>query len=198
MLQGDERAFRTFFDSYFPRLYRFALPRVGGEQDLAKDVVQAALTKAVRNLKDFRGDAALFSWLSQICRNQIVDALRERKRRSDNVVLIEDMPELRAVFDSIAAPTDQEPHQRYTEAETKRLVQTVLDRLPARYGDILEWKYIEGWSVEEIGSKLGVGHTAAQSLLARARTAFRESLEVVFGQTAKDVLANLNAGGRHE
>ena len=68
-------------------------------------------------------------------------------------------------------------------------MQSVLDRLPARYGDVLEWKYIEGRSVEEIGELLGIGQIAAQSVLARARVAFREALETVFGSTAQDVLA---------
>jgi RNA polymerase sigma-70 factor (ECF subfamily) len=40
---------------------------------------------------------------------------------------------------------------------------------------------------------LGIGHTAAQSLLARARVAFRDGLEAVFGASATDVLASLEA-----
>ena len=48
-----------------------------------------------------------------------------------------------------------------------------------------------GRSVEEIGQRLGLGHTAAQSLLARARIAFREALETVFGSTARDILAGM-------
>jgi len=193
MLSGDERAFRSFFDMYFPRVYRFALPRLGGDVDAGKDVVQATLVKAMRNLGQFRGDAALFSWLCQICRHQIVDHLRANKRYSDNVVLIEDSDELRAAFEAIAAPPADEPATRYGDAETRRLVQSVLDRLPARYGDILEWKYIEGRSVQEIGEMLGVGQVAAQSMLARARVAFREALETVFGATAKDVLSGMLA-----
>ena len=69
----------------------------------------------------------------------------------------------------------------------------VLDRLPGRYGDALEWKYVEGRSVEEISERLGIGQTAAQSLLARARVAFREGVEAVFGASADDVLASLEA-----
>ena len=71
MLAGDERAFAAFFDEYFPRVYRFALPRVNRDLDLAKDVVQATLIKAVRGLGGFRGDAALFTWMCQICRREI-------------------------------------------------------------------------------------------------------------------------------
>ena len=194
MLAGEDRAFRLFFDTYFPRVYRFALPRLAGSVDAAREVVQATLTKAIRNLDRYRGEAALFSWLCQICRHEIVDYLRAHKRHSERVVLIDDSPELQAAMETIQAPLADDPAHRYGNAETRRLVQSVLDRLPPRYGDILEWKYIEGRTVEEIGQLLGVGHTAAQSLLARARVAFREGLETVFGATAQDVLAGMLGG----
>jgi RNA polymerase sigma-70 factor (ECF subfamily) len=195
MLAGDEVAFRQFFEGYFPRLYRFATPRLGGDADAAKEVVQSTLIKAMRNLASYRGEAALFSWLCQICRRQIVDYLRAHRRHADRIVLIEDSDEMRAVLESIEAPASDEPAHGYSTEETRRLVRTVLDRLPSRYGDVLEWKYVEGRSVEEIARALGVGQTAAQSLLARARVAFREALETVFGATAGDVIAGMR--GNH-
>jgi RNA polymerase sigma-70 factor, ECF subfamily len=194
MLAGDEHAFRLFFETYFRRVYRFALPRLGGNVEATRDVVQATLSKAMRNMEKYRGDAALFSWLCQICRNEIVDYLRAHKRQSERVVLIDDSPELQAALEAVQAPLSDEPAHRYGTAETRRLIQAVLDRLPARYGDILEWKYIEGRSVEEISQLLGVGHIAAQSLLARARQAFREGIETVFGSTAQDILAGMLSG----
>ena len=189
MLAGEERAFVAFFETYFPRVYRFALPRVDRNEDTAKDVVQATLIKAMRKLGDFRGEAALFTWLCQICRREIADQVRSQRRRSEKVVLAE----VRAALESIEAPAGDDPLRRADGAELKRLVHAVLDRLPNRYGDALEWKYVEGRSVEEIGDRLGIGHTAAQSLLARARVAFRDGLEAVFGQSAADVLASLEA-----
>jgi RNA polymerase sigma-70 factor (ECF subfamily) len=194
MLAGDERAFNRFFTGYFPRVYRFALPRLGGDAEAAKEVVQATLIKAIRNLTQFRGEAALFSWVCQICRHQVTDYLRARKRYTDRVVPIDDRPDIAAAMESIAAPEADQPLNQLGNEETRRLVQTVLDRLPGRYGDVLEWKYIEGRSVEEIGELLGVGHTAAQSMLARARIAFREALETVFGSTANDVLSAMRGG----
>lgn len=195
MLKGDERAFNAFFDAYFPRVYRFALPRLGRQEDAAKDVVQAALTKAIRKLADYRGDAALFTWICQICRREIIDYLRAHQRRTDRVVLIEDSPEVRAALEMVEAPDSDNPVTSLDRAETARLVRSLLDRLPSRYGDVLEWKYVEGLSVEEIGAQLGIGHTAAQSLLARARVAFREALETVFGSTSDDVLSGLLSRG---
>ena len=191
MLAGEERAFNAFFETYFPRIYRFALPRLGRNEDTAKDVVQATLIKAMRKLGDYRGEAALFTWLCQICRREIADHVRSQRRHSDKVLLIEDSEEVRAALESIEAPPGDDPLRRADSAELKRLVHAVLDRLPNRYGEALEWKYVEGRSVEEIGDRLGIGHTAAQSLLARARVAFRDGLEAVFGASAADVLASL-------
>jgi RNA polymerase sigma-70 factor, ECF subfamily len=191
MLAGDERAFSEFFTIYFPRLFRFALPRLNRNEDTAKDVVQSTLIKAMRNLGDYRGDAAIFTWLCQICRRAIADQVRSQRRYSGKVVLIEDSDEVRLALESIEAPESDDPLRRCDGAELKRLVHAVLDRLPGRYGEALEWKYVEGRSVEEIGDLLGIGHTAAQSMLARARVAFRDGLEAVFGASAADVLASL-------
>ena len=187
MLAGEERAFTAFFDAYFSRLYRFALPRLNTDSQAAREVVQAALTKAMRRLADYRGEAALFTWLCQICRREVVDYLRAHKRYSERVVLIEDSEELRAAIDSIEAPEEFDVARNYRKEELGRMVRTVLDRLPAHYGDALEWKYVEGRSVEEIGELLGIGHTAAQSLLARARESFRQAVETVFGAAARDI-----------
>lgn len=193
MLAGDERAFQAFFESHFPRLYRFALPRVDRNEELAREVVQTTLAKAMRKLADFRGDAALFTWLCQICRREIIDRVRSERRHTDRVVLIEDEPDVRAAIESLEAPDEYDLVKSYGRAEFGRLVHSVLDRLPARYGDALEWKYVEGHSVEEIGARLGIGHTAAQSLLARARISFREALEKVFGAAAEDIADTLES-----
>jgi len=152
----------------------------------------STLTKAMRRLSEFRGDSALFTWICQICRHEVVDHIRAR-RRSRHVVLIDDQPELRQAIDSIEAPEEYDLVENYGRAETGRLVRVVLDRLPSSYGDALEWKYIEGESVEVIGERLGIGTTAAQSLLARARIAFREALEKVFGAEAADIASSLGA-----
>ena len=192
LLAGDERAFEAFFNAYFARVYRFALPRLNGDAEAAQEVVLSALTKAMRKLSDFRGDSALFTWICQICRHEVVDHIRARKR-TRHVVLIDDQPELRQAIESIEAPEEYDLVKNYGRAETGRLVRVVLDRLPTAYGDALEWKYIEGESVEVIGDRLGIGTIAAQSLLARARIAFREALEKVFGAEAADIASSLGA-----
>jgi RNA polymerase sigma-70 factor (ECF subfamily) len=174
LLAGDERAFERFFEENFARLYRFALVRLSDDPDAAREVAQAAMTRAVHKLSTYRGESALFTWLCAICRNETSDWLRRQIRYREHVVLTEDQPEVRAAVDSYRAPADDCPEARYARIESIRLIQVALDRLPARYGDALEWKYVEGRSVKEISGRLKIGHEATQSLLARAKRAFRE------------------------
>jgi len=174
LLAGDDPAFDRFFDDNFARLYRFAIARISHDPDAARDVVQITLTKAIRKLHTYRAESALFTWLCAICRNEMSDWLASQGRRQQHIVLTEDFPEIQAVVDSFQAPAEDSPERQYRRAESLRLIQVALDRLPARYGDVLEWKYVEGWSVKEIATKLELGTEATQSLLARAKRAFAD------------------------
>jgi len=189
LLAGDERAFSQFFDENFSRLYRFALARLADDPETTRDVVQAAMTKALRNMHSFRGEAALFSWLCTICRNELADTARRDARYRRSVVFTEDHPEIRDIVDSLDAPAAGDPSRTYQRHEAARLIQVALDRLPPKYGDALEWKYIEGCSVNEIGQRLGLSHEAAQSLLARAKRAFRD----IYGTLAEPVMGEPRA-----
>jgi RNA polymerase sigma-70 factor (ECF subfamily) len=174
LLAHDREAFNAFFDGYFPRLYRFARTRLADQPDTTKEIVQVTLTKAIRKLATYRGEAALFTWLCTICRHEIAEHHERVARERRHVVLTEDAPDIRAAVEAIAAPESDEPESNFRRLETTRLIQVALDQLPANYGNALEWKYLYGYSVEEIAAKLGVGLEAAQSLLARAKRAFQE------------------------
>ena len=174
VLAHDREAFDAFFEGYFPRLYRFARTRLGDDPDTTKEIVQVTLTKAIRKLATYRGEAALFTWLCTICRNEIAEHYERVARERRHVVLTEDGPDIRAAVEAIAAPESDDPESNFRRLETMRLIQVALDQLPAHYTNALEWKYLYGYSVEEIAAKLGVGLEAAQSLLARAKRGFQE------------------------
>ena len=174
LLEGDQRAFDRFFKDNFARLYRFAMVRLSDDPEGAREVVQIVLTRAVRKMHTYRAESALFTWLCAICRNEISDWLSKQGRYRDHIVLVEDLPEIRAAVDSFQAPPQDSPERHYQRVEVLRLIQVALDRLPANYGNVLEWKYIEGHSVKEIATRLEIGTEATQSLLARAKRAFAD------------------------
>ena len=174
LLAGDERAFDRFFEENFARLYRFALARLQDDEEAAREIAQATLVRAIRKLSSYRAEAALFTWLCAICRNETSDWLRQHLRHRAHVVLTEDSPDVAAAVDSFQAPREDRPEESYLRVEQLRLIQVALDRLPAKYGDVLEWKYVEGRSAKEIAARLKIGQEAAQSLVARAKRAFGE------------------------
>lgn len=177
LIAGNEEAFVAFFNDYFPRLYRFAVTRLKNDEEEIKDIIQTTLTNAIRSMDTYRGEAALFSWLCQICRNEINGHLRRKNR--DEVIVAEDGSELRGILETLTAPEVYEPGYNSEKEEIKRMVQVILDYLPPKYGNALEWKYIEGCSVNEIAEKLLVTPLAAQSILSRARVAFRDAIESI-------------------
>ena len=181
LLAGDARAFDQFFDENFARLYRFALARLDGDEDEARDVAQETFCKAFERLDSYRGEASLYGWMCQICRNAIVDRGRRLARRPQHVTLLEDETAIRSILEFLAGPAREEPEALARRGELLRLIQATLDCLPSRYGDVLEWKYVDGLSVAEIASRLSVSPKAAESALTRARNAFREAMQAIGG-----------------
>jgi RNA polymerase sigma-70 factor (ECF subfamily) len=185
MLGGDEGAFDEFFADYFPRLFRFAILRLR-DPDAAEDIVQTSLIAAVRHLSSWRGEASLFTWLCTICRREI-GAWQKRTSRRVIVSIDDDDRSLRAALDSISAAAD-EPDAGLARADTGRIVQLALDHLPPRYSRALEWKYLEELSVDDIAGRLQCTPKAAESLLTRARDAFRDAFAAIQASGKKVLL----------
>lgn len=186
LLAGDQIALRQFFDEYFDRLYRFAYARLRGDAALAEDAAQASLAKALRGLAGFRGEAGLFSWLAQICRNEIADLVEKSARIGAHTVSLDADGHAAEAAHAVAAP-EGAGEKALAGAERLKLIRQVLDGLPGRYGEMLELKYIEEWDVERIARRVGLSFEAAQSQLQRARSAFRSAL-AARGLSAKDLL----------
>lgn len=176
MAAGREPAFRHFFDRYFPRVYRFCIRRL--EPTAAEEVTQTVMVNAIRNIGRYRGEASLFTWLCQIARNEI-SAHYRKARRHEAVTLIDDDEGVRAELESLATDPDLAPERIEDRRRGQEVIQLILDHLPGDYGRVLELKYMEGYTVEEIAERLTTTPIAVQSMLARARTAFRKQYAAV-------------------
>ena len=189
MRAGEQRAFDEFFNASASRLAAFVSRRSGLDPASVEDIVQNTLIKAVRNLASYRGEAALFTWVTEICRHELADARRKAARRPAHDSL--DEPDVVAFpMPQLWVPEHREPA---AEAEVHRRQEAViraLNDLPERYARALEAKYGDGLSVKEVAALFGLTTVAAQSLLARARDAFRDrwnsESEVVVGVRRDD------------
>lgn len=176
LLAGDEASFKAFFEEYFDRLFRFAMSRTRGDADLSQEAAQRAMCRASRRLDSYRGDASLFTWLAQICRNELADLLAARQRDDRRMPSLDAGGEASDLARRVAGPDSADPAAVQQVRDVAGAVRTVLDELPGRYGEVLEWKYFDDSSVEQIAARLGTSFEAAQSMLARARVAFRSAM----------------------
>lgn len=170
---GEQRAFDEFFHTNAPRLVAFTARRSGLDGASVEDIVQNTLVKAMRNLSSYRGEASLFTWLTQICRHELADVVRKAARRPAHVSL-EEPDQIVRLAQQLQLPPDREPAAEVQSELDRAAVIDTLNALPERYSLALEAKYGDGLSVEEIAKLLGLTTIAAQSLLARAREAFRQ------------------------
>src|SRR5262245_27802014 len=174
-LRGDEAALRRLTTEMLPVLYRFCLYRVGRNQHLCEEVVQETLLRALRDLSRYepeRGDGNLFPWLTGLARNEIQRVLGREKTFVSLQTLWERMDrELLAVFARLESePLSDEMLQR---EETREFVNAAMSQLPPHYRQALESKYVSGESVRTIAERWRMTEKATESLLTRAREAFR-------------------------
>ena len=174
---GRAEAFAEFCALYLPRLYRYCLARLDNNYDLSQEVVQETVRRAFEHLKQYRGEASLTSWLFSICRNEIYASYKKAKRQPISKGTLDDL-EVLATLESLSRDPET-PETRLRQKEVADRVHIVLDYLPEHYGQVLEWKYVEGLPVRQIAERLQVRRVAAESLLARARRAFREGYDAL-------------------
>src|SRR5688572_18366720 len=114
MLRGEQRAFDEFFDSYAARIAAFASRRSSLDAAAMEDVVQLTMINAMRSLATFRGGSSLFTWLCQICRNQLIDDRRKAGRQPKSQSL-DDMTKHRPGAEILELVDYRDPRQEHTE-----------------------------------------------------------------------------------
>jgi RNA polymerase sigma-70 factor, ECF subfamily len=159
---GDDSAWRTWFELEYAPLEAYVLWRCGSLRDFADDVLQESWMTAVRRIRSFNPDAASFhSWLCGIAANVLRNQMRSFRRRT-------------ARQESLSGDVGRDDPAIAQRERSERLTQA-LAALPERYEAVLRMKYLDGRSVAEIACEQRESEKAIESLLTRARAAFREA-----------------------
>jgi RNA polymerase sigma-70 factor (ECF subfamily) len=164
VLAGDERAWQAWYDEAFEPLYRYVHWRSGGLDDLADEIVQETWLTAVRRMRRFDPRRASFlAWLRGIAGNVLRNRLRSRLARKSHREPLRSEP-----------PSDASAETDLIERERAERVAAALADLPEQYEAVLRAKYLDSASVAQIAEASGQTAKAVESLLARAREAFRQ------------------------
>ncbi len=160
---GDERAFRSLYDAHVDRVYRLAY-RMTGEDDLARDFTQETFVRVHQRLGQFRGDAALSTWIHAIATSVVLNGLRRVGRHRKRERELDDAGHVAA---STPPGVDPDVRQRLSDA---------IDDLPDIYRTVFLMYDLEGYNHQEIADALDVAEGTSKARLHRARARLREAL----------------------
>jgi RNA polymerase sigma-70 factor (ECF subfamily) len=160
---ASERSFRAFYEAALPRIYGYLYSRCGGDPAVAEELTQQAFVAAVHAHPRFEGRADAVTWLTAIARHKLADHFRrldkEERRRT------------RLVQGTVL---DQETRP-WHQIDERDAVMAVLTTMPALQRAVLVLRYADGLSVREVARALGRSESATESLMTRAREAFRQA-----------------------
>lgn len=168
-------------------MLRFARLQLGND-DEAEDAVQEALAGALKNASNFRGEAALKTWIIAILKNKVADVLRQRQRRPVSASQMQDPDQegtLPAVFDrkgmwrDAARPASwEDPEADLHSSQFLAVFDACLNRLPPQQGRVFMMREVVELETQEICSELGLSVSNVHVILHRARLALRACLQL--------------------
>lgn len=176
----DLAAFRALMQSHNRKLYRIARSIVRNNSD-AEDVLQEAYVRAFTHFPEFRGDAAITTWLARIVINEALGRLRKSRRQMR-------LAETHQA-EIIAFPLNSDgsdPEKTMAQRQILDLVEKLTDHLPDVYRSVFVLRVIEGLNNEETASLLGLKPETVRTRLHRARHLLKEQLEKQIGPVLLD------------
>jgi RNA polymerase sigma-70 factor (ECF subfamily) len=169
--RGSPTAFGAMMRRYNRRLYRTARA-ILKDDSLAEDALQEAYLAAFRHMDEFRGDAALGTWLTRIVVNQALQALRRTRR--DRVVVPFEESDAQHEALNVADSPDTGPENMLLRAQTRRLIERNIDALPEGYRTVFVLREVEDLTVEETAAALDIPAATVRTRLFRAKARLRE------------------------
>jgi RNA polymerase sigma-70 factor, ECF subfamily len=166
MTEGDEMAWRTFYNAYFDRLWRYLLVVAAGNEDAAREALQGALLRVARHIKVFRDETVFWSWLTVLARSAHADETRKRRRYFSFL----DRFKRQAGVETDSASEAQ------TEARLKALLERRITLLPPDERQLIEQKYFARRAVRDIADELGTTEKAVESKLSRIRKKLKDAV----------------------
>ena len=175
---GDERALDELADAYRFKIYQLAFRYLRNKED-AEEVAQDVLYKVYRNIGNFRGDAALSSWIYRITFNAAMSRLRTARYRQSQdddrrIVSVEGEESMAAARD--VADLSDMADDRILRSQLRRRVFRAILALPAIYRAPVMLRDIQGMSTEEASAMLRVKDQTLKSRLHRGRLILRKQL----------------------
>ena len=162
LIKGDEKAFERLVRENQNKIYAVCMNMLKNPHD-AQDAAQDTFLKAYRNIRAFKSESKIETWLTRIAVNTCLDVLRSRR----------DTVDIDEQYDLAGADT---PETELEKNDRRQAVRKALQAMPPDMRSIIILRDINGYSYEEVGEMLNLNIGTVRSRLSRAREKLKKIL----------------------
>lgn len=164
-VNGDQKAYEELFKRYKDAIFFMLLKMVNNKND-AEDLTFEAFGKAFRNIRQYSPKYAFSTWLFKIASNNCIDFLRKKRGNTISIDGKDDAENERTIT---LESSSLNPEQEFVKKQKAKIMRTEVGKLKERYRRLIELRYFEEFSYEEIAQelKLPIGTVKAQLFRAR-------------------------------
>ena len=164
---GDQKAFAELMSRYRDMVYFMMLKMVNNRDD-ADDLTIEAFGKAFRNLHQYTPNFTFSTWLFRIATNNCIDFIRKKKGQTFSIDKNLDDGDC-GEFKMDLKSDQLDPEENFIKKQKGILLKEIVDSLKPRYKELIELRYYQELSYEEISLKLNIPIGTVKALLFRAR-----------------------------
>ncbi|MBS4070527.1 RNA polymerase sigma factor [Algoriphagus aquatilis] len=167
VLEKDQSAYAMLMKRYKKAVY-FMILKMIRDADDAEDLTMEAFAKAFRNLERFKKDYTFSTWLFRIATNNTIDFIRKKKLKtmSLNNTLSDDSGNSVNID---VEDDDNNPQDEFIKSQRIEMVRVFVDKLPAKYRKLVQLRYFDELSYEEIAQELDKPLGTVKAQLHRSR-----------------------------
>lgn len=166
-IDGDQAAYAELMHRYRDSIYFMLLKMVNNKDD-ADDLTIEAFGKAFKRLEQYTPNYAFSTWLFKIASNNCIDFIRKQRMKLysiDKGITDDDGAEISIDLKS----EERNPEQEAIRQQKIQLMRQVVEQLKPRYRQLVELRYFEEYSYEEISEQLDLPLGTVKAQLFRAR-----------------------------
>lgn len=176
---GNDQAFQCLHQQWNPRIYRYSFVLAYGDESLAIEIVQATYIKIFKHIRPLSDETALWNWIAKAARNAATDLGRTGGRYQ----------RLLGRFKDWLLPVHTQKHPLDADANPETLLEILdhaLVQLEKEELELLQARYFDGDSLEDIANRLGLTHRAVEGRLARLRKKLKAQIQILVSLQANE------------
>lgn len=172
---GDERAYTTLMNRYRNSVFHAMFKMVNNRDD-ADDLTIEAFGKAFRKLPTYAPNYAFSTWLFKIAINNCIDHIRKKRLQTlsmDDTIL----PDSDREFSHNIRDYEPDPEQAMMHEQKLAHVRRLVEKMSVKYRTMIELRYYEELSYEEIAQELNLPLGTVKAQLFRAKEILHQQLQ---------------------